>query len=242
MHKNNVICSDLLRRLSRRGIILAALCALFACSGQLPTRSSVAPGFVDVTRVVPTVSVDVRYAGADNFTGRPVAGYRAPIIYVTQATASALAAVQAELRSQGLGLKLFDGYRPQRAVDDFVRWAEDLQDTRMQARYYPRVAKENLFRDGYIAARSGHSRGSTVDLTLIELDSGAELDMGSPWDFFDPVSWPDSMAVTAAQRERRMLLREIMLRHGFVPLATEWWHFTLDDEPFPQRYFDFVIR
>lgn len=227
-----------------RSSLIAILCLLLiGCAGSVPPpRGTLPTGFVDLQRMLPEVSVDVRYAGSDNFVGRTVDGYLAPKIYLSFEAAAALVAVQRELRILGFGLKVFDAYRPQRAVDHFVRWAADLDDTRMKEQYYPNVAKENLFRDGYIAARSGHSRGSTVDLTLIELDSGMELDMGSPWDFFDPVSWPDSTVVSTEQFANRQQLRDVMLRHGFTPLTTEWWHFTLANEPYPDSYFNFVIE
>ena len=150
--------------------------------------------------------------------------------------------MQQVLAADGLGLKVFDAYRPQRAVDDFMRWAADPDDTTMKATYYPNVDKSDLIPKGYIAARSGHSRGSTVDVTLARLTDGRELDMGGPFDYFDPLSWPSSMRVTAAQYRNRMKLREVMTRHGFEPLREEWWHFTLRSEPYPDTYFDFPVR
>jgi D-alanyl-D-alanine dipeptidase len=202
------------------------------------------PGFVEIREAVPGVVVDLRYLGDDNFVGAPVDGYAAERCYLTAEAAQALGRVQHELAHLGLGLKVFDAYRPQRAVDHFMRWAEDLDDTAMKSRYYPDVAKAHLFRDGYIAAKSGHSRGSTVDLTIVALDGGApvELDMGTPWDFFGPRSWPSSREVTPQQRANRMLLQALMIKHGFRPLAEEWWHFTLEDEPYPDTYFDFVVE
>ena len=213
----------------------------------LPAGGSLASppeGFVAVRDAVPGVVVELRYLGPENFVGAPIDGYAADRCYLTVEAARALGRVQHELAHFGLGLKLFDAYRPQRAVDHFVRWAEDLGDTRMKSRYYPDVAKESLFRDGYIAARSGHSRGSTVDLTLVSTEGGeaAELDMGTPWDYFGPRSWPASLEVTPQQRANRMLLQSLMVKHGFRPLAEEWWHFTLEDEPFPETYFDFVVE
>lgn len=198
--------------------------------------------FADIHLTIPTIELDVRYFSEDNFVGAAIDGYGADKVYLTEATIDALKIVQQELKSFGLGLKIFDGYRPQMAVDHFVRWAEDLADTSMKQHYYPAVEKKNLFRDGYIAARSGHSRGSTVDLTLIALHSGEELDMGTGWDFFDPKSWPSSKAVNEQQRANRLLLRTVMLNHGFKPLAEEWWHFSLENEPFPDTYFEFQIR
>ena len=201
------------------------------------------PGFVEVRHTVPGVVVELRYLGADNFVGLPIDGYQADKCYITTEAAAALAAVQSELSAFGFGLKVFDAYRPQRAVDHFVRWAEDLDETVMKAKYYPGVEKKHLFRDGYIAARSGHSRGSTVDVTLVSLDPAnpGELDMGTGWDFFGPESWPGNLEVTPQQRANRMLLQSLMVKHGFRPLAEEWWHFTLVDEPFPDTYFDFPI-
>lgn len=204
--------------------------------------AAIPDGFVDIREVVPSVRLDVRYHSHDNFVGTPIDGYDAPRCLMTAPTAEALRAVQDALYPFGLGLKLFDAYRPQRAVDHFVRWAEDLNATKMKARYYPDVPKNTLFSDGYIAHRSGHSRGSTVDLTLIDLQSGRELDMGTHWDHFGPDSWPTSPRPTAAQRAHRMLLQSVMTRHGFRGLKEEWWHFTLEDEPFADRYFDFVIE
>lgn len=198
--------------------------------------------FVDAETVVPGVATGMRYAAEANFVGTRVDGYDAAVCYLTPPAAKALSEVQDALAPFGLGLKLFDCYRPQRAVDHFVRWAEDLNDTKTKAAYYPDVPKSELFARGYIAARSGHSRGSTVDLTLIDLKSGTELDMGTPFDFFSPRSWPTSRNVTAQQRANRMLLRSVMTRFGFRPLTEEWWHFTLESEPYPDTYFDLPVR
>ena len=199
-------------------------------------------GFVDLKETVPSVAVELRYYGENNFMGQRIDGYEAPICYVSISAAQALKAVQEELSSFGLGLKLFDGYRPQRAVNHFVRWAKDLNDTTMKGSYYPNVQKSELFEKGYIAARSGHSRGSTVDLTLIDIATGKELDMGTGFDFFSPLSSPTSREVTQQQRANRLLLRSLMLRHGFRPLEEEWWHFTLENESYPTTYFDFSVR
>lgn len=224
---------------------IAKLCVI----GILLTHCSVVPDietipddFVELGAFAPAIEREVRYFGSDNFVGEQIDGYEAPLIFMSRKAATALVTVQSQLEELGFGLKVFDAYRPQRAVDHFVRWAEDLGDERMKPVYYPQVDKENLFSDGYIASRSGHSRGSTVDLTIIDLSSRSELDMGTPWDFFDLASWPDSDAVTSQQRANRLLLRTMMLDAGFVPLSTEWWHFTLADEPYPQTFFDFVVR
>ena len=196
---------------------------------------------VDLAAALPTIVVEARYAGSHNFVGVPIEGYLDARVLLTQPAVEALGAVQAGLVEFGLGIKVFDGYRPQRAVDHFVRWASDLNDLATKAEFYPQVDRANLFSDGYIAARSGHSRGSTVDLTLVDLKTGVELDMGTPWDFFDQMSWPSSELPTAEQRANRALLRAVMAAQKFRPLETEWWHFTLADEPFPDTYFDWVI-
>ena len=219
-------------------ILLLAVSADTARAGRLPA------GFVYVDDVIPEIVLEIRYYSGDNFTGRRVSGYEIPAGILSEQAADALQRVVAELKEFGLGLKIYDAYRPQRAVDDFVQWAKDLDDQSNKARYYPDVDKANLIREGYIAERSGHSRGSTVDLTLVYPgpEGPQELDMGTGWDYFGLESWPDSRAVTPVQRSHRMLLRALMEKHGFAPLEQEWWHFTLRDEPFPDEYFDFPIR
>ena len=146
-----------------------------------------------------------------------------------------------DLKKEGLKLKVFDTHRPQRAVDDFVRWAKNLKDTSMKKTYYPKVSKSLLFKYGYIAARSGHTRGSTVDLTLVD-SVGKELDMGTHWDFFSPKSWPSSQAVPEQAQRNRTFLRQIMQNHEFIPCEAEWRHFTLAHEPFPNTYFNFPVQ
>ena len=199
-------------------------------------------GFVYLEDVIPSIRLEICYFSDNNFTGRPVDGYLKPRAILTREAAAALKGVQDELLPFGLGIKLFDAYRPQRAVDSFVRWAADLNDTTAKTRYYPEVAKQDLFNDGYIAAKSSHSRGSTVDLTIVELSSGTELDMGSPFDFFGPISWPDSTLVPPPRLAHRLLLRTLMMKYGFYPYAQEWWHFTLANEPYPETYFDFPVE
>ena len=198
--------------------------------------------FVDAASVVPNLVVDMRYLSANNFVGRPIDGYERPICYLTREAATALAEVARDLASQGLAIKTFDCYRPVRAVAHFARWARDLRDEVNKAAYYPQVDKRNLFRDGYIAARSGHSRGSTLDLTLVRGIGGDELDMGTPFDFFSARSAPSRNAVSAQAQANRRLLAGAMRRHGFMPYSKEWWHFTLRREPFPGTYFDFPVR
>ncbi len=229
------------------GYCIGMILILQSCSSdQSEQPEAVIPVFYEVNSFlsdeVQPIQTDVRYFSADNFVGEVITGYNAEKILMTLEAALALAAIQIELGERGLGLKVFDAYRPQQAVDDFARWAEDINDTSTKAEYYPNIAKQDLFSLGYIAAQSGHSRGSTVDLTLVELITGDELDMGAPWDLFDPISWPTSLEVSLPQKTNRETLREIMLRYGFNPLREEWWHFTLDDEPFPDTYFDFPIN
>jgi D-alanyl-D-alanine dipeptidase len=198
------------------------------------------PAFVDAATVIPGLAVDMRYYGASNFVGARVDGYEAPVCVLTHQAATALAAVQRDLKSRGLGLKVFDCYRPARGVRHFVRWARD-SDTSTKAEFYPHVAKGNLFREGYIASRSGHSRGSTVDLTLVKLPGDVELDMGTPFDFLSPQSGQNGK-VSADARANRKLLADAMRARGFIPYDKEWWHFTLRNEPFPNSYFDFPVR
>lgn len=202
-------------------------------------------GFVDVAEAVPGIVVEPRYAGSDNFVGVPITGYEAAKVVVSREVAKALGRVQTELATKGLALKLFDGYRPQRAVDHFVRWARDADDTKMKSRFYPNVPKDKLFELGYIAARSGHSRGGSIDVTLVRrANDGAwqELDMGSPWDLFDSISHVDSSQISAAAAANRTLLADVMSQFGFEPYSEEWWHFTLKPEPYPDTYFDFPIK
>lgn len=202
-------------------------------------------GFVDVREAVPGIVATARYAGSDNFIGAPITGYDADKVVVSKPVADALARVQAELLAEGLTLKLFDGYRPQRAVDHFMRWIGDMDDTRNKADYYPDVAKADLVRLGYIAEKSGHSRGGSVDLTIMSrAPSGGwgELDMGSPWDLFDEKSHAGSTLVDAAAQANRKKLTDLMVKHGFKPYSEEWWHFTLVDEPYPDTYFNFPIK
>ena len=199
-------------------------------------------GFVSVSDVIPDALLDVRYYTTYNFVGERIDGYEQPVVLMTKEAAASLALVNRDIRAQGLRLVIYDAYRPQRAVDHFVRWAEDVSDTRMKAIFYPEVDKADLFERGFIAKRSGHSRGSTVDLTLLDEKSGMLLDMGGPFDFFGELSHPDFAGVTTEQHANRMLLRDAMVTHGFKPLSTEWWHFTLVNEPYPDTYFDFPVR
>jgi D-alanyl-D-alanine dipeptidase len=219
--------------------ILLALVGAFCAQTVLAEDRPAA--FVDAASVVPGLSADIRYAGSHNFVGRPIDGYETPRCLLTQAAADALAAVARDLSSRGLHVKVFDCYRPTRAVANFVHWARDLNDTAGKAEFYPNVDKRTLFRDGYIASQSGHSRGSTADMTLAQAD-GHELDMGTPFDFFSPKSWTADPSIGAEAHANRMLLATAMRRHGFRGYDKEWWHFTLRGEPFPETYFDFPVK
>jgi D-alanyl-D-alanine dipeptidase len=201
-----------------------------------------AAGFVDAAAVVPGLVVEMRYAGPHNFVGAPIDGYDRPACLLTAPAAAALAEVARDLAPRGLVLKVFDCYRPARAVAHFVRWARALGDVTRKAEFYPDVDKRNLFRDGYIAARSGHSRGSTVDVTLARRDDGRELDMGTPFDFFSPRSAPSDRGVSAEAQANRALLAQAMRKRSFRPYDKEWWHFTLRREPYPQTHFDMPVR
>ncbi|QHF94783.1 D-alanyl-D-alanine dipeptidase [Streptomyces sp. NHF165] len=230
--------------------------------GQQPT----APGeFVALSDVAPTIRQDIRYFTPHNFVGEPVDGYRSPMCLVTEDTARALARAQRAFLRQGYTLKVYDCYRPQRAVDHFVRWAADPEATKMKGEFYPRVAKDRLFEDGYIAEKSGHSRGSTVDLTLAKLPAAPtrpyvpgepltpcyapkderfpdnSVDAGTGFDCFDTLSHTDDPRVTPAQRANRQLLKKGLERQGFTNLPEEWWHFTHEPETFPDTYFDFPV-
>ena len=205
--------------------------------------ASLPEGFVYVDEVIPSIKQELRYFGNNNFVGRPIQGYRANRVILTKSAASALRVVQEELSIFGLSILVFDAYRPQQAVDDFVTWSKDLSDTKTKSTYYPRVSKEILFAQGYIAERSGHSRGSTVDLTIVSKKAPFEpLDMGTGFDFFGPESWPNNAGISTQQRANRLLLQNIMVKHGFNPYPQEWWHFTLKNEPFPSTYFNFPVQ
>lgn len=230
----------MLIRVFRIVCVLVLLAA--AISGAAVAGDSLPEGFVYVSETAPGIVLDVRYYGSNNFVGERIDGYLAPRVILTRQAAEAVGGVQAALAPFGLGLKLFDGYRPQRAVNHFVRWAEDVSDTRMKQAFYPGVQKRNLFRDGYIAAKSSHSRGSTVDLTIVDIKSGRELDMGTTFDFFGPMSWPDNKDMSEVARSNRALLQQVMGRYGFNPISEEWWHFTLGNEPYPDTYFDFPVQ
>lgn len=214
--------------------------ALVSCGTKRAHDGS--ENFVAITDVVPDVILEIRYYSTYNFVGERIDGYEQPVALLTKQAADSLKVVSDELRKHGYRLKIWDSYRPQRAVNHLIRWAEDLNDTAMKRIFYPMVDKSLLFEQNYIMARSGHSRGSTVDLTLVDEQTGKDLDMGSTFDWFGTESHPDYMDLTSTQLANRLVLRHAMLSHGFKPLDSEWWHFTLADEPFPDTYFDFPVR
>jgi D-alanyl-D-alanine dipeptidase len=230
------------RKFPYRYSALTVLFILLSAAGQV---DALPKGFVYVEEVIQDARVELRYYTTDNFIGERIDGYLEPCCILTRAAAQALKRVQEDLKPFGLGLKIYDAYRPRRAVAHFVRWAKDLQDTRMKASYYPEVEKKDLFAQGYIAEKSSHSRGSTVDLTIVFVDSDGtvkELDMGTGFDLFSPKSWPDNSSMSPPQRTHRLLLQTLMGKHGFNPYPQEWWHFTLKREPFPTTYFDFPVK
>ena len=198
--------------------------------------------FVVITDVIPDAILEIRYYSTYNFVGARIDGYELPIALMTRQAADSLKVVSDELKAKGYRIKIWDAYRPQRAVNHFIRWAENLQDTAMKSVFYPMVDKSLLFEQGYIMARSGHSRGSTVDLTLVDAVTGKELDMGSPFDWFGVESHPDYKVESREWQANRKILWDAMLRHGFTMIDSEWWHFTLANEPYPDTYFDFPIR
>ncbi|MCL9781582.1 M15 family metallopeptidase [Vibrio sp. S4M6] len=220
--------------------------------------------FVEVKKMIPDMQLDIRYDTAYNFVGQKINGYLSPVCLLTKQAAEALKNVEAQLVPMGLTLKAYDCYRPQRAVNNFIEWASNVEDTKMKQAFYPNVDKTALFAEGYIAERSGHSRGSTIDLTIVPLNSQVpnlskvslqdscileknkrapdnSLDFGSGYDCFSPVSHPDYANISAQAKANRLLLRTLMMEAGFMPLDTEWWHFTLADEPYPNTYFNFPV-
>ena len=199
-------------------------------------------GFVSVGEVIPDVLLDIRYFSSFNFIGKRIDGYEEPAAILTREAAQALKEASREEMEQGFRLKIYDAYRPQKAVDHFVRWAKDPEDIRMKAFFYPDLEKTEIIPQGYIAEHSGHSRGSTVDLTLFDMATQQDVDMGGTFDFFGELSHPDYSGVSEVQHANRMLLQSLMVKHGFRPLETEWWHFTLENEPWPDTYFTFSVR
>lgn len=214
------------------------------------TNSSVKemPQFVFLRAIDPTIQQDIRYAGSHNFVGRPIAGYLAPECILTKPAAAALTKVQHELRKLSLSLKVYDCYRPETAVQDFMAWSKLDNQQQMKQEFYPRVDKKDFFKLGYVAAKSSHSRGSTVDLTIVPISSmqasyhDNSIDMGTGYDYMDELSHFSNPNMNATAKKNRLLLRQIMQKYGFVPYEPEWWHFTLKDEPYKDTYFNFSIH
>lgn len=198
-------------------------------------------GFVLLSDFVPDIIQEIRYYSTYNFIGDRIDGYEEPCAILTKEAARALKDVSNEMFVRGLRLKVYDAYRPERAVKHFILWGIEDRDIRMKPYFYPSLEKQELFEKGYIARRSSHSRGSTVDLTLFDMSTGKELDMGSPFDLFDEISHPDNKKISDEQYENRMILQQAMRRGGFSSIDCEWWHFTLENEPYPDTYFEFPV-
>ena len=220
-------------------LCLLVITSPFILAQELPEN------FVLIKELIPSIVIEMRYGTNNNFTGRPIPGYGSRQAVITIATANALKKVQKELNKLGLGLKIFDAYRPQKAVNYFMKWSDQPSDTIMKNKYYPNLKKNTLFDLGYIASKSGHTRGSTVDVTLLYVsgpEKGKEVDMGSVWDLFGARSGYGYEAISIIQKANRKLLRELMVAHKFLPYDKEWWHFSLNNEPYPDTYFDFIVH
>ena len=238
----------------RRILLLITAILACACTNAQIKLEEDSSRFVAITDVVPDVILEIRYFGTYNFVGKRIDGYMAPTAWLTREAADSLKAVSDDVIRQGYRLKIYDAYRPQCAVDHFMRWGADVTDTLMRRYFYPTVDRTRLFELGYIAKKSGHTRGSTVDLTLFDMNTEKEVDMGGTFDWFGSESHPDcggnpdtgeyrqNDTLTAAQFANRMILRRAMLRHGFKPYDSEWWHFTLRNEPYPDTYFTFPVK
>ena len=204
-------------------------------------NAQIPSSFIYIKSVIPSITVDLKYFSKNNFVGEKINGYHANRAIITKEAALALKNVQQDLNHFGYGIKIFDSYRPQMAVDHFAKWARN-SNRKMKKIHYPNVKKRNLFKEGYLASKSGHSRGSTVDLTIIDKSTGIELDMGTIYDFFGKESWVDYKELNANQKQNRFLLQSVMKKYGFKSLKEEWWHFTLHNEPFPEQYFNFIVK
>ncbi|WP_299056256.1 M15 family metallopeptidase [uncultured Polaribacter sp.] len=218
--------------------ILAITCLLFINSFAQKKPNN----FSYLSDIDKSIQVDLRYLGTNNFIGKPINGYHSNCVIMTKKTAIALREIQHKIQKDNLSLKVFDAYRPQEAVNHFVAWSKITEDTLQKQEYYPKISKQHLFREGYIATKSGHSRGSTIDVTLVDTKTGKELDMGSNYDFFGEESNTYYKNITSAQKKNRFLLRKIMIDNGFKPYNKEWWHFTLLNEPYKNRYFNFSVE
>ena len=226
-----------------KSIVVFALLSFSTLSDGTISDPPSKEDFIDLKEIMPNLRSDLRYYSENNFVGQPIQGYNAAKAMLTKEAAYALKKVQDELERLGFGLLIYDAYRPQRATDHFVKWAEDESDTTMKMQYYPNVNKKDLFSKGYISVKSGHSRGSTVDLTIVSLKTKQILNMGSPYDLFDEISSTEhTESITKNQHSLRMLLKRRMEKHGWKSYPQEWWHFTLENEPYPNTYFDFPVE
>jgi len=223
-------------------IIFLLLSIFLASQGCVVTKKTLPKGFKYIKNAIPNVVEEIRYATAENFIGKPIDSYFSHTSILSNEAMNALIKVQKELNVKGQGLKIFDAYRPQSAVNHFIRWAKMPEDTVMKSQYYPGIPKSRLFELGYISKKSGHTRGSTLDLTIIDMKSGRELDMGGPYDFFGEKSHHDFSNITAAQIKNRKLLKSTMEKYGFKAYSEEWWHYSLRGEPYPDTYFDFPVK
>lgn len=221
------------------------LLLLIAFFGLIPFHFSaqeLPDDFIHLDEVIPDIIYEIRYAGDHNFIGEPIKGYKKPQAILNKPAAEALLKVQQELIRKDYMLKVFDAYRPQTAVNHFMEWARDSSDTIMKSEFYPDVSKSSLFELGYISTKSGHSRGSTVDLTIVHVKNCENVDMGGAYDFFGEISHHYSTNVTPKQKQNRELLRLTMRKYGFRSYPEEWWHYTYDAEPYPDTYFDFPVE
>ena len=242
-------------------LLIVALFATYSCKTSPVSPTEDSSQFVTISDVIPDAILEIRYFATYNFVGKRIDGYEEPTALLTRPAAEALKAVSDELLEKGYRLKIYDAYRPQKGVDHFVRWAADIPDTLMRAYFYPDLDKSVLFEELYIMEKSGHTRGSTVDLTLFDMKTQKDVDMGGSFDWFGPESHPDfcgnpetgeytgdnsaspkGRSITPEQFANRMLLRDAMVRHGFKTLESEWWHFTLENEPYPDTYFTFPVK
>ena len=223
------------------GALLAMALFITPAAAQRSTSPDDPSGFVVLGEFIPDIIQEIRYFSTYNFVGTRIDGYEMPCALMTIEAATALKAVSDDVMKMGYRLKIYDAYRPQKGVDHFMRWAEDINDTRMKNYFYPKIAKDRIIPEGYVDVKSGHTRGSTVDLTLFDMKTGKEVDMGGTFDYFGELSHPDYKKITKKQFNNRMILRNAMIRHGFKPLETEWWHFTLKNEPYPDTYFTFPV-
>ena len=225
-------------------VLMAILLLVTGCAslGTKQSADTLPDGFVYITDVIPGVILEIRYYSTYNFVGARVDDYLSPVAILSKEAAEALKTAHDDLRAQGYALKVFDAYRPQGAVSHFMRWAADENDVLTKEYFYPDIEKNRIIPDGYVDERSGHSRGGTIDLTIIDMQTGKEIDMGSPFDFFGPESHHGTDLITGEQTANRLILRKAMENAGFKIYDEEWWHYTLINEPYPDTYFDFPVR